>query len=58
MSPAVKYYVVCPCCGRRLCKAVPGSEIETECPKCSRMIRIRINLDLEVNTKILEEKAV
>ena len=35
----MKLYVSCPVCGRRLCKADNGSEIEIICPHCGKPVR-------------------
>ncbi len=32
----MKKYVVCGDCGRKLCKAEPGSVVELVCPKCKK----------------------
>lgn len=38
----MKLYVSCPVCGRRLCKADNGSEIEIICPHCGKLICIHV----------------
>ncbi|MBR4394465.1 MAG: hypothetical protein IKT07_10675 [Oscillospiraceae bacterium] len=48
-----KFYVTCPACGRRLCKAVPGSELEQECPKCQNTVLIQVDPDRKVITQVL-----
>ena len=53
-----KFYVTCPCCGRRLCKAVPGSEVEQDCPKCQNTILIFVDEEKAVTTKVLIERPV
>lgn len=30
----MKYFAVCPFCGKRLCKAEEGSKVEMQCPSC------------------------
>ncbi len=38
-------YVMCPQCGRRLCKGTAGTKVEIECPKCGRSITVIIGTD-------------
>ena len=52
-----KFYAVCPACGRRLCKAVPGSEVEQDCPKCQSVVLIRVDPDGKVITQINPSRA-
>ena len=33
-----KMYITCPNCGKRLLRAKPCSEIETQCPQCKEMV--------------------
>ena len=47
-----KFFVTCPECGRRLCKAVPGSEMEIECPKCSKPLAIYVDDECSVSVKL------
>lgn len=39
-------YVMCPYCGRRLCKGIAGTKVEIECPKCGRNITVVIDVDV------------
>jgi len=48
-----KFFVTCPECGRRLCKAVPGSEMEIECPKCSKQLMISVDDECSVSVKLV-----
>jgi ribosomal protein S27E len=48
-----KFFVTCPECGRRLCKAVPGSEMEIECPKCAKALMIFVDDECSVSVKLL-----
>ncbi len=52
-----KLYITCPGCGRRLCKAVPGSELEQDCPKCQSTVLIEVDSDGKVTTRIVTFKA-
>lgn len=51
-----KLYVTCPYCGRRLFKAVPGSEVEQECPKCQNLVLVHVDEDGTVSAKIIGNK--
>ena len=51
-----KLYVTCPYCGRRLFKAVPGSEVEQECPKCQNLDLVHVDEDGTVSAKIIGNK--
>ena len=35
-------YVMCPECGRRLCKGENGTKVEIECPKCGKIVIVTI----------------
>ena len=37
--------VMCPQCGRRLCKGDVGTKVEPECPKCGKSVTIIIGDD-------------
>ena len=49
-----KFFATCPECGRRLCKAVAGSEVEIECPKCAKALIISVDDECSVSVKLLE----
>ena len=51
-----KLYVTCPACGKRLCRAVPGSELEQDCPKCRSLVLVQVDPDGKVSTKIIDTK--
>ncbi len=36
----MKYYAVCPFCGKRLCKAEEGSKVEMQCPACKEQVEV------------------
>ena len=36
----MKYFVVCPFCGKRLCKAEEGSVVEVQCPHCKEQVEV------------------
>jgi len=55
MSSSSKLYATCPLCGRRLCKAIPGSEIEIDCLKCQKTVLISVDKDGKVTTQVVEE---
>lgn len=52
-----KLYAVCPACGKRLCKAVPGSELEQECPKCQSLVLVWVDPDGKVSVQISQNRA-
>ena len=41
----MKKYVVCGDCGRKLCKAEPGSIVELVCPKCKKPVVAMVKED-------------
>ena len=41
----MKKYVVCGDCGRKLCKAEPGSVVELVCPKCKKPVVAMVKED-------------
>ncbi len=38
-------YVMCPHCGRRLCRGEVGTKVEVECSKCGKLASVFINGD-------------
>lgn len=46
--------VTCPHCGKRLCKAKPGSDLETECPKCKYTIIVVIDVEHRVTIQFIQ----
>lgn len=36
----MKYFAVCPFCGKRLCKAEEGSKVEMQCPACHEQVEV------------------
>ncbi len=46
----MKYFAICPVCGKRLCKAEEGSTIIIQCPECKDQIEIIVS-KMTVNTK-------
>ena len=48
-----KYRISCPVCGRLLCRSIPNSYLEGNCPKCASYIRVYVResgVDLDVIT--------
>lgn len=41
----MRKYIVCWECGRKLCKAEPGSVVELVCPKCKKPVLAMIKED-------------
>lgn len=36
----MKYFAICPVCGKRLCKAEEGSTVDIQCPDCKEQVEI------------------
>ena len=53
-----KLFATCPRCGRRLCKAIPGSEVEQECAYCKCTILITIDDQNKVSSQIIKQKNI
>ena len=51
------FYVCCPNCSRRLCKAKENSDIEIECPKCNDVIRILVSCEKRISAEIVKERS-
>ena len=49
-----KLYATCPRDGRRLCKAIPGSEVEQE---CKSIVLITVDDQCKVSTQIIKQKS-
>ena len=47
----MKKYVVCLECGRKLCKAEPGSVVEMYCPTCKKTGYAEVRDDTVVTTQ-------
>lgn len=47
----MKKYVVCLECGRKLCKAEPGSVVEMYCPTCKKTVYAEVRDDTVVTTR-------
>ena len=39
----MKYYAVCPFCGKKLCKAEEGSVVEVQCPQCKEQVEVVVS---------------
>ena len=52
-----KLYATCPRDGRRLCKAIPGSEVEQECLYCKSIVLITVDDQCKVSTQIIQQKS-
>jgi phage FluMu protein Com len=51
-----RLYATCPNCGKRICRAVPGSELDAQCPQCKEIVIVQVDKAGKVITQILEEK--
>lgn len=38
----MKYFAVCPFCGKKLCKAEEGSKVEMQCPACHEQVEVSV----------------
>lgn len=50
----MKYFAVCPFCGKKLCKAKEGSVVVVQCPYCKEQVEIVVSLG-SVNTSKSKE---
>lgn len=52
-------FVMCPKCGKRLCKGEVGTKVEIECPKCGEFTSVVIDDDgMYIGRKPIESKPV
>lgn len=53
-------FVMCPKCGKRLCKGEPGTKVEIECPKCGEFASVIIEDDEMLISKkpLIESKPI
>ena len=50
-------FVMCPKCGKRLCKGEAGTKVEIECPKCGDFASVIISDDsMHISKKPIEDK--
>ena len=50
-------FVMCPKCGKRLCKGEAGTKVEIECPKCGEFASVIIDDDgMHISKKPIEDK--
>ena len=47
-------YITCPQCGKRLCRAELGSNVEITCPSCKQDIKASVDKDGGVHTLPLD----
>ena len=47
----MKKYVVCLECGRKLCKAEPGSVVEMYCPTCKKTVCAEVRYNTVITTQ-------
>ena len=53
----MKYFAVCPVCGKRLCKAEEGSIVEMQCPSCKEQVEVVVTAN-SVQTSKCKKDAV
>lgn len=52
-------FVMCPKCGKRLCKGEAGTKVEIECPKCGEFASVIIDEDgMFIGKKPLADKQI
>ncbi|MCH5165083.1 MAG: Com family DNA-binding transcriptional regulator [Clostridiales bacterium] len=52
-------FVMCPKCGKKLCKAEPGTKVEIECPKCGEFASVVVDEDsMHISKKQTPDKPV
>lgn len=51
-----KLYGTCPICGKKLCRAKSGSEVDVYCPTCRKNITIEIKADGKVISTVGAEQ--
>lgn len=53
-------YIMCPKCGRRLCRGESGTKVEIECPKCGVVTSVTISNEgiLLKNSHLVDVKKV
>ena len=50
-------FVMCPKCGKRLCKGDAGTRVEIECPKCGEFASVIIDDEsMHISKKPIEDK--
>lgn len=51
----MKYFAVCPVCGKRLCKAEEGSIVEMQCPACKEQVEVVVTKNSVQTSKCKKE---
>lgn len=52
-------FVMCPKCGKRLCKGEAGTRVEIDCPKCGEFVSVVIDNDsMHISQKPLGDKPI
>lgn len=49
-------YITCPQCGKRLCRAELGSNVEISCTTCKQELQVSVDKDGGVHTLPLDNK--
>ena len=51
---SVKLYGSCPICGKRLCRALNGSDVDVVCPTCKKEVTVMVKNEI-VSTVMTED---
>ena len=57
----MKYFAICPVCGKKLCKAEEGSSVDIQCPECKEQVEIvvsKLTVSAKCNLQTNQKKAV
>lgn len=57
----MKYFAICPVCGKKLCKAEEGSTVDIQCPDCKEQVEIVVTkeaVSMKRNNTCEQKKAV
>lgn len=50
----MKYFAICPVCGKKLCKAEQGSSVDMQCPECHEQVEIKVTQETVSTTRNLQ----
>lgn len=51
----IKLFGTCPICGKKVCRAIPGSTVEVFCNSCKKMVSVDVTPELQVISTIIKE---
>lgn len=50
-----KLYGTCPICGKKVCRAIPGSTVDVFCVTCKKMVSVSVKPEFQVISTIIKE---